>query len=69
MESSTLPSLGDIVEVEYAKRRLGLVVDLRWKQIGIRYFRPSIIRGTPADFVWWIHRSHVKIISSAHQKT
>ena len=69
MRNSGAPSLGDIVEVEHAKRRMGLVVDLRGIQIGIRYFKPSMVRGTPDDFVWWIHRSHVKIISPAHQKT
>jgi hypothetical protein len=59
------PKIGDIVEVMGAKPRLGLVVDTRSTQIGIRYFRPSVIRGTPTDFIWWIHRSHVKVVSAA----
>ncbi len=69
MRNSAAPSLGDVVEIKHAKRRLGLVVDVRGIQVGIRYFKSSMIRGTPTDFVWWIHRSHVKIISSARQKT
>jgi len=69
VRNSGAPSLGDIVEVKHATKRMGLVVDVRGIQIGIRYFKPSAIKGTPTDFVWWIHRTHVKIISSANQKT
>ena len=65
MKTSGAPSIGDIVEVTHAKRRLGLVVDTRLTQVGIRYFKPSMVRGAPADFIWWIHRSHVRIVSGA----
>ena len=65
MKVSGAPSVGDIVEVVHAKPRRGLVVDTRGMQIGIRYFKPSMVRGTPADFIWWIHRTHVKIVSAA----
>ena len=65
MRDSGAPSIGDIVEVAQAKRRLGLVVGTRGVQIGIRYFKPSVVRGTPTDFIWWIHRSHVRIVSAA----
>ncbi len=65
MRDSTAPSIGDIVKVAHAKPRLGLVVATRGIQIGIRYFKPSSIRGTPTDFIWWIHRSNVSIISAA----
>ena len=65
MKHSGAPSIGDIVEVAHAKSRLGLVVDERGIHIGIRYFKASMITGTPADFVWWIHRIHVRVVSSA----
>ena len=63
------PSIGDIVEVAYAKPRRGLVVGQKDKKVGIRYFKPSAVPGTADDFVWWIDKTHVKIISSANQKT
>lgn len=65
MKRSGAPSIGDIVEVAHAKPRIGLVVDTRLTQVGIRYFKPSYIRGTPTDFVWWIHRTNVRVISAA----
>ena len=65
MKVSGAPAIGDIVEVVQAKPRRGLVVGTRGIQVGIRYFKPSIVRGTPTDFTWWIHRSHVKVISAA----
>ena len=65
MRDSGAPSLGDIVEVAHYKKRLGLVVDMVGSQIGIRYFEPSRVQGTPADYVWWIHRTKVNIVSAA----
>ncbi len=65
MKVSGAPGVGDIVEVVHAKPRRGLVVATRSTQVGIRYFKPSAVRGTPADFIWWIHRTHVKIVSAA----
>jgi len=65
MRNSSALNIGDIVEVAYDKRRMGFVVDTRLTQVGIRYFKPSVIQGTPTNFVWWIHRSHVRIISAA----
>ena len=65
MKASGAPSIGDIVEVTHGKHRLGLVVDTKLTQVGVRYFKPSVIRGAPADSVWWIHRAHVKIVSAA----
>ncbi len=65
MKISGAPSIGDIVEVAHAKPRIGLVVGERSTQVGIRYFKPSVVRGTPTDFVWWIHRAHVNVISGA----
>ena len=65
MRVSGAPSIGDIVEVVHAKPRMGLVVDTRSTQVGIRYFKPSTIRGTPTAFIWWIHRSHVRVVSAA----
>jgi len=59
------PKIGDIVEVTQSTLRRGLVVDTRSTQIGIRYFKPSMIRGTPTNFIWWIHQAHVKVISTA----
>ena len=53
------------MEIAQGKPRKGLVVAVRGTQIGIRYFKSSVIRGTPADFIWWIHRAHVKIVSSS----
>ncbi len=65
MKGSGAPSIGDIVEVTHAKPRMGLVVDTRSTQIGVRYFKTFTIRGVDADFIWWIHRAHVRIISAA----
>ena len=65
MKHSGAPSIGDIVEVLHAKSRLGLIVSERGIHVGVRYFKASLITGTPADFVWWIHRTHVRVISSA----
>ena len=68
MRHSGAPSIGDIVEVAHTKGRVGFVVGTRGIQIGIRYFRPSMIAGTPTDFIWWIHRQHVKVVSAAPEK-
>ena len=65
MKDSGAPSIGDIVQVAHAKCRLGIVVKERGIHVGIRYFKASGIRGTPVDFVWWIHRTHVEVISAA----
>ena len=65
MKHSGAPSIGDIVEVAHAKSRLGIVVGERGIHVGIRYFKASVITGTPVDFVWWIHRTHVRVISAA----
>ena len=65
MKVSGAPGIGDIVEIAYDKSRIGLVVDTRGMQVGIRYFKPSSIPGTPSDFVWWIHRTRIRIISAA----
>ena len=65
MKIDGAPSVGDIVEVTHAKPRMGLVVDVRSTQIGIRYFKPSAIQGTPTNFIWWIHKAHVKVVSAA----
>jgi len=65
VKNSGAASVGDIVEVVHAKPRMGLVVDERLTQVGIRYFKPSMVRGTPTDFIWWIHRSHVRVVSAA----
>ena len=65
MKGSGAPSIGDIVEVTHAKPRMGLVVGTRSTQIGVRYFKTFTIRGVDADFIWWIHRAHVRIISAA----
>ena len=65
MKHSGAPSLGDIVEVRAVKPRRGLVVATKGAEIGILYFKPSTIKGTPTDFVWWIHRTHVRVISAA----
>ncbi len=65
MKVSGAPSIGDIVEVRAVKPRRGLVVGTKGAEVGILYFKPSVVRGTPTDFIWWIHRTHVKIISAA----
>ena len=65
MKHSGAPSIGDIVEVAYAKPRRGLVVDERGSAIGIRYFKPSAVQGMAEDYVWWIDRTYVKIISAS----
>ena len=63
MKGSGAPSIGDIVEVAYSNPRRGLVVGERGKAVGILYFKPSAVKGMAADFVWWIDRCHVRIIS------
>jgi hypothetical protein len=68
VKGSGAPSIGDIVEVTHDTRRTGFVVGMRGIQIGIRYFKPYMVRGTPVDFVWWIHRQHVKVVSAAPEK-
>ena len=65
MKNSGAPSIGDIVEITQEKPRMGLVMDTRGAEVGIRYFKSSMITGTPADFLWWIHRTHVKVVSRA----
>jgi len=65
VKTSGAPSVGDIVEIAYDKSRIGLVVDTRGMQVGIRYFKPSTIPGTPPDFIWWIHRTRIRIVSAA----
>ena len=65
MKGSGAPGIGDIVEVAHAKARIGLVVNTRSTQIGIRYLKAFAIRGVETDFVWWIHRAHVRVISAA----
>ena len=65
MKHNIVPSVGDIVEVKQDSPRMGLVVETRLVQVGIRYFKPSMIQGTPTDFIWWIHKANVKVISAA----
>ncbi len=65
MKHSGAPNIGDIVTLVPGKSRTGLVVATRGMQVGIRYFKPSVIPGTPIDFVWWIHRTHVRVVSAA----
>jgi|13_taG_2_1085334.scaffolds.fasta_scaffold184955_1 hypothetical protein len=59
--------IGDIVEIPNGKNRLGYIVDIRktGTQIGVRYFRSRRVNGMPTDYIWWIHRSNVKIISAS----
>jgi hypothetical protein len=65
VRDSGAPSVGDIVEVCAVKPRRGLVVGTKGLEVGILYFKPSVIQGTAGDFVWWIHRTHVRVISAA----
>jgi len=65
MKHSGAPSIGDIVQVLHTTARQGLVVDVRGAEVGIRYFGSWIISGVPQDHIWWIHRSHVRIVSGA----
>jgi len=65
---SGAPSIGDIVEVSSGKPRKGLVVAEKGRTVGILYFRSSVVPGVEPDFVWWIDRTHVKIISPVSQK-
>lgn len=65
MKNSGAPSVGDVVEVAQQKSRKGLVVATRGAQVGVLYFKPYAIKGTPANFIWWIRRTNVKIISAA----
>ena len=60
-----IPAIGDLVEVSKAAKRLGLIVAVDHPQVGILYFKPYAVKGTPNDQVWWIHRAHVKVISRA----
>ena len=59
--------IGDIVEIPSGFSRLGYVVGIRKRgcQVGVRYFKPHQIKGTPTDFIWWIHASNVKVISGS----
>ena len=65
MKDSGAPAIGDIVEVRAVKPRRGLVVAAKGAQIGILYFKPWAIQGVSKDFVWWIHRTHVEVVSAA----
>ena len=65
MKYSGAPSIGDIVEVRAVKPRKGLVVGTRGAEVGILYFKPSVVRGVAENFVWWVHRTHVRIISAS----
>tara|TARA_B100001094_G_scaffold141587_1_gene137221 strand:- start:240 stop:431 length:192 start_codon:yes stop_codon:yes gene_type:complete len=61
------PKVGDIVSVPNGTNKFGTIVDTRkgGQQIGVRYFKPASIRGVPADHIWWIHRSNIKVISAS----
>ena len=63
MKDSGAPGIGDIVQVLHATSRMGLVVEVRGSQVGIRYFKPSMVNGVPPDHIWWLHRKNVKIVS------
>ena len=65
MKDSGAPSIGDIVQVLHTTARRGLVVGERGAEVGIRYFGSWIISGVSQDHTWWVHRSHVKVISAA----
>ena len=65
MKHSGAPSVGDIVQVLHTTARRGLVVDIRGAEVGIRYFKSWTVTGMHRDHIWWIHRSHVKVISAA----
>jgi hypothetical protein len=65
VKSSGAPSIGDIVEIAHAKPRTGLVVRENGRSVGIIYFKPSTIPGIATDFVWWIDRKHVRVISAS----
>ena len=65
MKRSGAPNIGDIVQVLHTTARQGLVVDVRGAEVGIRYFGSWVISGVPQDHIWWIHRSHVRVVSSA----
>jgi hypothetical protein len=65
MKRSGAPSIGDIVEVRAVKPRRGLVVGTKGAEVGILYFKPSVVQGVAEDFVWWVHRRHVRVISAS----
>ena len=65
MKRSGAPSIGDIVEVRAVKPRRGLVVGTKGAEVGILYFKPSVVQGVAEDFVWWVHRTHVRVISAS----
>ena len=60
-----MATIGDIVKVEHTTNRMGLVVAVDGTQVGIRYFKSSANKGAPTDHVWWIHRTHVRVISAS----
>ncbi len=53
------------MEIAHAKPRTGLVVRENGRSVGIIYFKPSTIPGIATDFVWWIDRKHVRVISAS----
>ena len=65
MKNSGAPSIGDIVEVRAVKPRRGLVVGTKGAEVAILYFKPSVVQGVAGGFIWWIHRTHVRVVSAA----
>lgn len=53
------------MQVLHTTARRGLVVDIRGAEVGIRYFKSWTVTGMHRDHIWWVHRSHVKVISAA----
>jgi len=65
VKGNTTPSVGDIVEVAQVRPRMGIVVRENESSVGIMYFKPSAIPGIAKDFVWWIDRRHITVVSAA----